>query len=161
MGRYFIMLSFCSLGIYFIKLFRDFFAALAKLSDVKIILPSLHWNSENFLLNGQILYFSAQWADTLLCYLFAPWAFTLLRIYFIKNFTFYSFCNTCEKSFIQWRNTEHFTLNLSEFFFTGTGNKYHLRPILHHSGKLISWFFYCFILYSLFFFSSEKTENWD
>ena len=74
------MLFFCSLGIYFIKLFRDFFAALAKLSDVKIILPSLHWNSENFLLNGQILYFSAQWADTLLCYLFAPWAFTLLRI---------------------------------------------------------------------------------
>ena len=131
MGRYFIMLSFCSLGIYFIKLFRDFFAALAKLSDVKIILPSLHWNSENFLLNGQILYFSAQWADTLLCYLFA------FGIYFIKNFTFYSFCNTCEKSFIQ-RNTEHFKFNLSEFFFTGTGNKYHLRPILHHSGNLIS-----------------------
>merc|ERR1711884_907236 len=78
MGRYFIMLSFCSLGIYFITLFRDFFAALAKLSDVKIILPSLHWNSETFLLNRQILYFSAQWAGTLLCYLFAPWAYTLL-----------------------------------------------------------------------------------
>ena len=155
MGRYFIMLSFCSLGIYFITLFRDFFAALAKLSDVKIILPSLHWNSEIFLLNGQILYFSAQWAGTL------SLSFCSLGIYFIKNFTFYSFCNTCEKSFIQWRNTEHFTLNLSEFFFTGTGNKYHLRPILHHSGKLISWFFYGFILYSLFFFSSEKTENWD
>merc|ERR1711884_185902 len=131
MGRYFIMLSFCSLGIYFITLFRDFFAAIAKLSDVKIILPSLHWNSEIFLLNGQILYFSAQWAGTL------SLSFCSLGIYFIKNFTFYSFCNTCEKSFIQ-RNTEHFTLSLSAFFFTGTGNKYHLRPILHHSGKLIS-----------------------
>ena len=39
-------------------LFRDSFAAIAKLSDLKIVLPSLHRNSENFLLNGQILYYA-------------------------------------------------------------------------------------------------------
>ena len=108
MGRYFIMLSFCSLGIYFITLFRDFFAAIAKLSDVKIILPSLHWNSEIFLLNGQILYFSAQWAGTL------SLSFCSLGIYFIKNFTFYSFC-TIAPFVLDMQYLQHGTATFSFF----------------------------------------------
>ena len=73
------MLSFCSMGIYFILLFRDFFAAVAKLSDLTFT-PLKLWKLSAQWADTVLCYFSAQWAGTLFCYLSAQWADTLLRI---------------------------------------------------------------------------------
>ena len=78
MGIYF-TLSFCSMGRYFIKLFRDFFAAVAKLSDLTFT-PLKLWKLSAQWADTVLCYFSAQWAGTLFCYLSAQWADTLLRI---------------------------------------------------------------------------------
>ena len=124
------MLSFCSMGRYFIILFRDFFAAVAKLSDLTFT-PLKLWKLSAQWADTVLCYLSAQWAGTLFCYLSAQWADTLLRILpfsafvtHVKNHLFKEILNISNsislnssslvlETNIIW-NTEHFKFNLSE-----------------------------------------------
>ena len=149
------MLSFCSMGRYFIILFRDFFAAVAKLSDLTFT-PLKLWKLSAQWADTVLCYFSAQWAGTLFCYLSAQWADTLLRILPFTAFVTHV-KNHLFKEIL--KISHQISLNFLHWYWKQIS--FEINITSHHFENLISWFFYGFILYSLLFFSSETWKNYS